>query len=267
MLDKLYHNTPSKLNWPKEFIFPYYGGRSIADIPASIADSLGLGLDLGGGLEPDLLIKTKGVDRVLLLLVDGLGFLNLQQILAKEDSFLKTIAGGKISPITSIFPSTTCVATTSFWVGGQGPAQHGLVAFNALLADYGLMGNLLFWQPWGKYGFAGGSLETYGLQAESFLPVPSFAHLLAEKDIPTRVLMPQGIDRSPLSRLQMRGAEVRPYTNATDMWWQMGQWLKTTKGQRGYGYTYYPDIDSLYHREGVETHVDSLWPQLWQEFT
>ncbi len=66
--------------------------------------------------------------QVVLLVVDGLGWLQLQERrhLAPQ---LAALAGG---PITSVVPSTTATALTSLTVG-VAPAVHGIVGYRLVV--------------------------------------------------------------------------------------------------------------------------------------
>lgn len=73
----------------------------------------------------DDLLEEKQPKNVVVILFDGMGSLIIDDILKKDDFFIKN----KISNITSVFPSTTTAATTSF-LTGLNPNEHGWLGWN-----------------------------------------------------------------------------------------------------------------------------------------
>ncbi len=267
-LEPLLTHQPNQLTQllSKNIILPNYQGRSIANLPATIGTLLGADKNWQSpNLAEDLLPFQQDVDNVILLLVDGLGYMRLQEELKTDEAGFKTLLDkydGDCAPITSIAPSTTCVATTSLWVDGSPAAQHGMLAFSMLLPSYGLVANTLFWQPWGKLNARYGELEEWNIKPEDFLPVPSIAQNLKRQNVSTTAIMPSVFTSSPLSRMQMRGANVIGRENESDMFWQMKQWLDDSPS-KSYLYAYFHTLDTLSHRYSVES---SLWSAVWSDF-
>lgn len=78
------------------------------------------------GLEDlDLLLKEKQYKHVVLMVNDGLGYDNIQELLP-ETSFLRRHL---VRPISSVFPPTTTAATTSLQ-SGLSPSEHGWMGWN-----------------------------------------------------------------------------------------------------------------------------------------
>jgi predicted AlkP superfamily pyrophosphatase or phosphodiesterase len=67
---------------------------------------------------------TRGASQVVLLVLDGLGWLQLQSSRTEAP----TVAGGQGGPITSVIPTTTATALTSITTG-RPPAEHGVVGY------------------------------------------------------------------------------------------------------------------------------------------
>ena len=254
--------------FPESFVLPHYDGRSIANLPATIGSLLGAP---EGWASPALDAKVleplpHDIERVVLLLVDGLPWWRLQQQLEQQnEGFNELFAGyGRIfTPITSVAPSTTCVATTVILGNGANAAETGMMGYQFLLPQQGVMANMLFWHPAGRTKERYGELVDWGLQPEGFIPTPTLAEQLSQGGATMRVIMPSLYKSSPLSRMQMRGAQIDGYLNAADMWLKLGGWLGETSGRRSYAYAYYPDFDSLSHRDSPDA---PFWSYLWQEF-
>jgi hypothetical protein len=254
--------------FPDHQILPQYNGFSLANLPATLGQLLGAPEGWAQpALDKSLLSQLpEQVDRVMLLVLDGVAWSRLQTQLQNEDAGFNELFskyGLDSSPITSVAPSTTCVATTVLTGNGAMAAETGMMGYQFLLAELGLVANMLFWLPAGQANAANGSLEAWGIKPESFLPISSAAQILAKSNISTRIIMPAIYSRSPLSRMQMRGAEIDGYLNATDMFLKMQHWLNDTAGKKAHSYCYYPDFDSLSHRDGSNAEI---WPALWEDF-
>ena len=117
---------------PAEFVWPRYEGLSVGNVPATVAQALGatttgclppLRSDLLGGL-------TDGVQRVVLVLLDALGWEQLRRVLAQDDElvFHRLAEQGRLLPLTTIFPSTTNNVLSTLRTGAP-PLRHGLLAY------------------------------------------------------------------------------------------------------------------------------------------
>lgn len=253
---------------PASFILPRYDGSSLANVPPSIGQLLGVDSWGGPPLDADA-HKSLGsdIERVVLLLLDGVGWYRLsEQLRTDEAGFMRVLEryGVLKVPLTSVSPATTCVATTTLLGDGATPSEHGMLGYTFNLPRFGLIANMLFWHPAWKQGAVQGELENWGLTPEAFLPTPSTAEVLARAGVPMRVIMPAAYSRSPLSRMRPRGAEIEGFVNATDMWMKLDTWLSETADQRAYAYAYYADFDTLSHRDGAD---GAFWNALWREFT
>ena len=254
---------------PASFVAPRYAGASIANLPPTIGHLLGVDEGWSGQtLEPSLLAALEGeVERVVLLLIDGVGWHKLNEQLALNDAGFADILhqyGVLKAPITTVSPATTSVATTTLLGDGSAPAEHGMLGYTFLLPELGAIANMLFWHPAWKKKPVYGELETWGLSPETFLPTASSAEVLSSAGIPMRVLMPSTYQKSPLSRMRPRGADIEGFLNATDMWLKLGTWLEESAGSKAYAYAYYADFDTLSHRD---SHDARFWEPLWLEFT
>ncbi len=259
--DPLYNLLPSS------YVLPRYDGRSIANIPPTIGRLLAV--DEGWAapaLKPEIYAQLgDDVERVILLLLDGIGWRRLAQELAEDKAgfgaLLKPLAAS-IAPLSSVAPSTTSVATTTLWGNGAAPAEHGMLGYTFLLPEQAVLANMLFWHPVHQGKSRSAELEHWEIRPETFLPTPSIAHVLARANIDTTAIIPAPFVRSPLSRMQARGAKFRAYFNATDMWLKIQSWLLDTAGKKAYSYVYYHDFDSLSHRDGPSA---PFWGALWRE--
>ncbi len=239
--------------WPAEFVWPRYEGLSVGNLPAAIA---GLwGAELPDGLLPplraDLLAGlTNGVERVVLVLVDALGWERLQAALTRDPalSFHRLAAQGRLIPLTSVFPSTTNNVLTTLWTGAS-PVQHGLLAFTLYLREWAMAVEAITFSPTAHRW--GGDLVHWGLEPERFVPVPGLAQVLAAQGVSTRVVIQESLTRSALSRLLYRGAQsVRGHVSASDFWSGLRYELQQHRGERLFLHGYWGTLDTLSHRFG-----------------
>lgn len=102
--------------------------ESIVNIVNSIYKYYGVTQYHNGLKELDDLMNGKDYDHVVLMVLDGLGYYNLQQLLT-EDAFLRKHLKRSIS---SVFPPTTVAATTSLQTGLT-PIEHGWLGWNVYI--------------------------------------------------------------------------------------------------------------------------------------
>lgn len=236
-------------------IFPAYDGLSIANVAPTLAALLGVDLGTGPALWPALWEMWRGrVDRVVFVILDALGYLTLREALAAQPelAFARVARAGVFAPLTSVFPSTTTAATTTF-ATGQPPAAHGMLGYELFLREFSRTANMILLSARGAR--RSGELAPLGLDHETFIPVPSVAQTLAAQGIPTFALLPMHILDSGLSRLQYRGAQMLPYVNVADMWVGVRHLLTARAGQPALVTVYWPGVDSVAHHYGPDTEM------------
>ena len=246
------------------FVVPDYDGGSIANLPASIGSLLGVERGWVSPAVRELSGEWQTFDRVLLLLVDGVGKLRLQRELEVLASTIEESIGATPlidTSLTSIAPATTSAATTAVLGNGAGPAESGMLGYTFLLPRQGMLANMLLFQPVGNGAGKPGDLESWGVVPEEFNPSPSIAQVLAEGGVESNAFLPARLTRTPLSRMQLRGAKVDGYMNWLDLWHKLGGWLGQVGSDRRFAYAYIPDFDASSHRDGTDV---PLWSAMWE---
>ena len=258
LLDRiLSHQLPLQL--PEEFVHPYYNGASILNIPASIVKQL-TGTSFGEGpLLPEIesQLFSRQYQHIALLLVDGLGYDWLYEHLAREAHeepalrfWHQILSGAVISPLTSIAPSTTAAALSTFWTG-RPPATHGVLGYEVWLKELGILSNMILHSPAPARG-AVGSIYPAGFDPETFISVDLIGEHLQRHGVETRSFQHQSIVNSGLSTMLDQGAQRLPYKTITDMWFHFEENLYANRRTPSYNWLYWGDHDGLAHRYGAD---------------
>lgn len=110
------------------YLFPDYEGYCFANIPHTVASLLGV--ETGRTLPDDVLAGvTDEFERVLVVLVDGLGFRQWRRERDHHALLDRLRSAARVTPLTSVYPSETAAAMTTFHTGTL-PVEHGVVGWN-----------------------------------------------------------------------------------------------------------------------------------------
>ena len=208
-------------------VLPDYTGGCISNVvPALLepADAPPIWL-------PDVAV---GADQVVLLVLDGLGWEQLEE---RRDlaPVLTSMAGG---PITSVAPSTTATALTSI-ATGLTPGEHGVVGYRVAVDSDVL--NVLRWTT--PAGDARKRIDPHELQ-----PQPAF--LAHRPPIVTKAEFVQsGFSGAHLSDVRFNGYRV-PSTLVVEL-------RRLLRAGEPFVYAYYDGIDKVSHEYGLGDHYDA----------
>ena len=200
---------------PEGLITSDYGGYSIDSIPSYVRALFGERIERGGellSLLPDSLPQ-----RVVLLVLDGLGYMHLARILSEfPDMFLnRLIDGGNMLPVTSVFPATTATALASLSTGVT-PQEHGLLGYRLYLKETSAITNMISLSLLGSDA-SDNALEA-GIDEKTFLVHPNLFEQLQGIGVSSHVIMNKQIAKSGLSRLLYDGAaKMHKVVNLSDM--------------------------------------------------
>lgn len=226
-------------------ILPDYHQGSIVNLMQSLAAALG-----GGGPGDDPQYATASLApperfaahrKVVLLVVDGLGYDYLREVVPGG-----AMAGHLCGPLTSVFPSTTATAITTF-LTGCAPQQHALTGWYMWFRELGaVVAPLPFTTRTG-----GIPLARAGLEADRLFASRPFADRLA-----TRCFIVQRRDLAESSYTNaFRGkAEVRGYRSLRGLFDTTRDILH--REEHCFVYAYWPQLDALCHGLGA-AHDDS----------
>ena len=262
-MEELLRNRLENLPLTIEMTAPAYDGGCIANLPASICDWLGVDFP---GIKPLDKRITSAVGRefkhVILTVVDGLGWEQFQRFAGMDTHESRTwneiLQDSLLTPLTSVAPSTTASALTSFWTGLP-PAGHGITGYEMWLQEYGITANMIHQSPSAFLTVTGG-LAAAGFNPDKFLGVPTLGPVMRSQGVYPVALQHNSIHKSGLSQMLLAGVNALPFRTLSDLWWTLEQAQSDRSDQKKYFYLYWGELDELQHVYGPED------PRVAQEY-
>lgn len=232
---------------------PRYGAAALADVLPSVLAALGVdGEPNVLGLDP--------VQRVVVLLVDGLGWTALQAN-PQAAPYLSSLPG---RALTAGFPATTVTSLASLGTGLT-PGEHAMTGYSSYVEDVGTAVNWLAWRP---VGAAGDLRDT--LVPEVVQPRPTAFERAAAAGVAVSTVIPGQFDGSGLTRAVLRGGRFAGCIASGDVAARAADCAD--RGHRSLVYAYTSDLDLVGHVRGPASDawlaqlamVDALAAQLAQ---
>ena len=219
-------------------VLPDYSGQGIVNLVQSIATACGS----ASARDPELGALPAAVlgeaRHIVLLVIDGLG----QRTLERHPA-CPNLQRHAIARISSVFPSTTASAITTF-MSGLAPAQHGLTGWHIYLEE---IEQTLAILPLTARG-APSAVLAETLPARLFTQPTLFAQL----DRESWVVTPRSIAGSAFNAWHARGATSLAYDTPREMFAQIAGLLKDATAP-SYIYAYTADLDRESHSYGTDS--------------
>lgn len=244
--------------WPAlPGVMPDYQGHGIVNLMQSIAQACGaVPADpryppCATAVDIDTLARHR---TVLLLVIDGLGY----------DLLCRRAAGGEIhsrlsARLSSVFPSTTVAAITSFMTG-RAPQQHGLTGWFMYFRELGGVFAVLPGVLRGGRVAGGRNAHDSGIVFDG-VPI---SDRLQRRSV---VICPRRIAGSNYNRTHCGRAEVRAYDTLDEFFLTLAQVAREACDGPQFVYAYWPDIDTVGHECGVDSReTDTLLAQIDERF-
>jgi hypothetical protein len=174
-------------------------------------------------------------ERVVVLLVDGLGTLPLQGHADRAPFLSRLLAEDAAQRLTTVFPSTTPIALTSLGTGLT-PGEHGVTGLYVRLADGALVNMLAI------------PAQT---DLRAFQPRPTVFERAAAAGIRTTRVGPAVFDNAGLTEAALRGGRYVAAENASAR--AKAVHVAVRQPAPALVYCYYGDLDSIGHRQGLDS--------------
>jgi predicted AlkP superfamily pyrophosphatase or phosphodiesterase len=207
-------------------MIPDYGGACITNVMPNLlepADQL-----------PDWFPSAAAADQVVLLVLDGLGWDQLQE----RSHLARAMTSMESSVICTVAPSTTATALTSITTGLP-PGEHGVIGYR--MSIEGDVLNVLRWSSSGR-----DARET--IPPEKVQPsVPFLGHRPA---VVTRAEFRQ----SGFTLAHLEGVRFSGYRMPSTL---VAETLRLVRAGEPFVYTYYDGVDKVAHEYGLGDHYDA----------
>ncbi len=239
---------------PGEFVYPAYANLSLVNVPATLLNIFNIRIPDHAPL-PEALTEgqTDGIRKVVLFVVDALGYNQLRSVLKSEPNLIinELVDRGRFAPLSSIFPSTTAAALTSLNTGLT-PQEHGVLGYHLFLKEYATVANMIGFTP--IHDTEPSRLLRMGLEPQNFLGAKTFHQRLSNAGIPSYVLIKNDYKNSPLSQMFYQGAKrVHGFVNSSDMFVSLTKLVKSDPNERACILVYWDAIDSISHVYGANS--------------
>lgn len=238
------------LELPDGLQVPVYDGFSIMNVPASICAWLGMAGWQTPALDEQIISQFPRTYRqVIQIVVDGMGLELLErstrEICRENERWQALVNSGCLATLTSITPSTTSAALTSFWTG-KAPAQHGITGYEMWLRDYNLAANMITHTP-AYFQSASGSLAQTGFDPRQFLGVETLGPYLKQQNVETFVMQHKSISGSGLSNMLFADTTAVPFRGMQDLFITLEELASQRSERKRFIYAYWSDLDELQH--------------------
>ena len=197
------------------------------------------------------------INHVVMLIMDGLGYDQLQSLMDAKDTPEIATACHKpqafFMPATSVYPSTTVTALTSS-ATGYAPAQHGIMGTNIYFREIGSVVNLIGFCP--RIAPTSASFLDHQLNPDTLVPVPNIYLRMEKAGIDVEIINFHRFRQTSISRYTSSGSQAgttnfKGYMTAADAFAQLRQRLLANSSQtKSFTYIYLPNVDAISHSYG-----------------
>ncbi len=242
------------------FVPPDYSGRSLLAIPATVLELLGARTRADpmplADVDPNLL---DGVRQVVVVLADGLGYGQLERLVARGDvPFLARIVErarrgdrAQLLEATTVFPSTTAAAITTLHTA-RTPQEHGNIAYFLWLEEFGQVTQMLRWGP--AANRRGSFFDNQSLDPAAFVLVGSIHARLRERGTCSYVIEPDAFRNEAMTRMHAAAARYVGYLLPTTLGVRLREILddRPHGAAPAYVYAYWAGTDTAAHWYGPD---------------
>lgn len=217
---------------------PEYQGNSIVNLISSLLNALGVNNSYNNLSDFDLnLDKYKNI---VFIVIDGLGY---EFLIKQNEGLLKNSLKRKI---TSVFPTTTASAISSF-LTGQAPLQHAMTGWFMYFKETGCASlPLPFTNRYSTKGY-----DDFGIRPHEIF---NFKNIFDQLSISYEIISPKKTINSPYSIHSFGTKNKIGYENHNDFFDIISKTIKKnsdfTSANKNMIYAYYPFFDEFSHIYG-----------------
>ncbi len=227
---------------------PDYSGYCLSNVPSTIMSILGVSPERPA-LPKDALggIDTSGVENVVLLLCDGLGYREWERQSGR--GFIGAISKkGSVRPITTVFPSTTAAALTTVSTGLT-PQEHGLPEWYVYMDE---IGEVILTLPFARTGDRGRDTLEGVLDPRALFDGKTIFQKLSAAGVKCTSLTGRALAHTSYSSISRTGSEVAAYASASDLSVSLRRLVEKARGPSLF-YAYWSYVDTIEHIYGPQT--------------
>lgn len=233
-------------------VLPDYGGWSVAEIPRTLEQILQKKVPAG---ETASYIQKRSRRKFVFVVLDGLGYHSIKRNERRLPFLSKCFREGNALPITTVFPSTTGAAVTTFHTGRL-PGEHGVIEWHLYLSEIDMLVESLPFYP--KLPDDVSRFERIAPSIGILYRGRTLYSRLARKGVNSLLVQPESIAESPFSRLMSKGAYREGYSDLASAMSKLHDALAGNK--YSLIHFYYPGIDAAGHMFGPSSreYVDEI---------
>lgn len=251
---------------PTDIIKPKYDSACFSHLPALVRDAL-VG-DSTSPLTPALLSDSHHkFDKVVFFLIDAFGWRFFEQYGDRYPFLQHFIKHGRVSKLTSQFPSTTAAHVTTLFTN-QIVGQHGVFEWQYYEPKLDAMIVPLL------YSFSGEEqpelLRGTGIDPHEILPTSTFFETLQALDVTPWIFQDNTYLRSTYSATMTRGAKASGYKTLAEVLVNLRLRMSKTPSPAAF-FLYIDTFDATLHRYGpgspqIEAEADAMFTILDRAF-
>lgn len=219
-------------------IKPEYNGTSIVNLVSSIMTATGAD-PVYAGLTEELPADLNCRKNIILLVLDGLGY----EFLMRQDPG-SLFRQGLRARLTSVFPSTTASAITTF-ASGVATGEHAITGWFMYLKEVAAAAVILPFSPrFGKITF-----NDVGIDPARIFNFPS---IFGKMNRECHVITKSYIKDSAYNRYALENTHKHGYNHLRGFQNQIVRTVRSNQNKK-YIYAYWPDFDKNAHRFGIHS--------------
>lgn len=233
---------------PPGAVKPDYNRYCLSNVPSTILSIFEVN-GPGPTLPKDALggVETSGVENVILLLCDGLGYREWKR--QTGQGFIGAISKkGNVRPITTVFPSTTAAALTTVSTGLT-PQEHGLPEWYVYMEE---LGEIIVTLPFTRVGEMGRDTLEGVFDPRALFDGRTIFQQLKEAGVHCTSITNRTLAHTAYSTVSRAGSDVAAYSTASDLTVSLRRMVEKSKGPSMF-YAYWSYVDTLEHIYGPNT--------------